>query len=50
MTIEEAIEVLEATPLFKMEQHHDDKSELGEAFFMAVKALKEKLSVEDDMK
>lgn len=53
MTIEKAIEVLEATPLFRMEQNNKDRSELGEAMLMGIQALKEKKAAEelmDDMK
>ncbi len=51
MTTEKAIEVLEATPLMRMEQNHaHERSELGEAIYMAIQALKEKLAVEDDLK
>lgn len=51
MTVEEAIELIESTPIMRMERMSDTHcSELSEALCMAVDALKEKLSFEDDMK
>ena len=48
MTTEEAIEVLEATPLMRMERTSDTPcSELGEAMAMAIEALRKQ---QDDMK
>lgn len=51
MTIAEAIELIESTPIMRMERASDKpSSELGEAMCMALEALREKLSSEDDMK
>ena len=44
MSIKEAIEIIESTPIMRMERTSDTPlSELGEALIMALEALREKL-------